>query len=629
MTWTGARAERWGLALVAAGFLVSMALVVARPYSFSDAPIPDEASNHGWATLYNQGRYSLSLSDWFGVSARKELYANGTGIHWLSLNPWWHDADGLGGRDDLSVNVSLDDKVPLPEAVVAIYFVPGQPPLRRATDAEGSALFLNLPQRDLEADASYALHRTESNGPDVDLLESQLLPRSVGLTPYQVTVVIRATRPLPGISDATLVLHDQLGLPVPGAEIALASKRLPSEFHSLGSTDGAGELSLRLDTSGNFILWAEKPSLKGGIPQAALVRKGGDYRMVNVYPPGYALLLAAFMKVGLEGWVSPLSAGITTIATYCLGRRLFGWKVASAAALLTTTCSIAIVMTYARGMADYTAMAFCFLGLWLFVESMLAPPRGWAGLALGLAAGLAFGTAISMRYFVAAGLLGPPLVLSFSRAKGLLLQRVGKAGTALPRPILRRFLAALVGFAFPMALIAAYGAVYLGSPLSMGYLHNMGVAPGPSGQPVPRETAIGDFVLDNLNPLAALPTLGRRLLLLTIAMPFVLLLPLAVVRRYRSPGVMLLGSYFLSNLVTFSMSPWVASWRDLSRSLEDLRYFLPGVPAASILAANALLSLHTPSGIRQALLILTVLAMVGVGLVVANLTIGLILARPR
>ncbi len=583
---------------------------MAYPYSFANTPVADEASNHEWASLYNQGKYSLSLPEWFGVDAQKEFYVNSSGVHSLHLAHWWHDADGVGGRDDLSVNVSLDGLVPLAGVPVNVSPTQGWPSMAQATDVHGSALLRNLPRRDLLIAASYFLH--QAGEPDLALREGEVLPYRFGLTPYLASISLSATSTT---SVVRVSVHDHLAQPVAGARVVLVTKATPGAFRTMGTTNSAGELDVDPGSEGNFILKVQKEALRGGITEAALVRLGGEYRVVNVYPPGYAFLLGLSMSVGLEAWVTPVLHGLVTGVTYGLARRLYGWRVASIAAVLTTTCSLAVVMVYTRGMADYAAMAFPLVGLWLFYESAKAPSRSWRGSALAVAAGLAVGVALAMRYFVA------PV------AGGALLALVFLANGRLPRLTLGRLRArlplALLGLAPPLALLALYSSAYLGGPLSIGYLHNMGVDLAPGGGTVPKETTVLDFIVENLNPLAALPSMGIRLLFVALAFPFLALLPWAFRRKPWHPGTAVLGAYFGINFLAFLFVPWVAAWGDLSRSLEDLRYFLPGIPAAATLAAHGL---DSKGGTKGAALAVAVSA--AMGLFLAKVTIDLILARP-
>jgi hypothetical protein len=74
-------------------------------------------------------------------------------------------------------------------------------------------------------------------------------------------------------------------------------------------------------------------------PDSFLVPFVVDYdgQRFGKYPPGWAVLLAIGIRLGVRGWLNPLLAGLAVWLTYRLGEKLFAESVGLLAAALTTT----------------------------------------------------------------------------------------------------------------------------------------------------------------------------------------------------------------------------------------------------------------------------------------------------
>jgi len=74
-------------------------------------------------------------------------------------------------------------------------------------------------------------------------------------------------------------------------------------------------------------------------PQSFLVPFVVDYQehRFSKYPPGWSLLLALGVRLGIRAWVNPLLAGLGVWLTYILGKRVFNAAVGLLAAALTLT----------------------------------------------------------------------------------------------------------------------------------------------------------------------------------------------------------------------------------------------------------------------------------------------------
>lgn len=129
-------------------------------------------------------------------------------------------------------------------------------------------------------------------------------------------------------------------------------------------------------------------------PDSFLVPFVVDYqeRRFSKYPPGWSLLLAMGIKLGLRAWINPLLAGVGVWLTYLLGKRVFNEKVALLAAGLTLTSPFFLInsgtlLNHPLGLVLSTGFALA----WLNAFCMPDEKHPWihtcaAGLLIGLMA---------------------------------------------------------------------------------------------------------------------------------------------------------------------------------------------------------------------------------------------------
>jgi hypothetical protein len=112
------------------------------------------------------------------------------------------------------------------------------------------------------------------------------------------------------------------------------------------------------------------------------------------YPPGWSLLLAIGMLLGVTSWVNPVLAGFAIWLTYCLGQKIFSRPTALLAAGLMSTSPF-FLLNSAQFLTPPWSLILClsFTNAWLemFFENEKAPNnvptwlKVWvAGLSLGM-----------------------------------------------------------------------------------------------------------------------------------------------------------------------------------------------------------------------------------------------------
>ncbi len=339
---------------------------------------------------------------------------------------------------------------------------------------------------------------------------------------------------------------------------------------------------------------------------------------VNHWAPGYSVILGLLDRVGAAVLTGMLMMAMAAISTYLLARRLFDWRVAFVSTSLLLTCGVALLILWTVGMADYASMAFALAGIWLLVEAVWVKRRWFVSASLGLLGGMSFGVGIWIRYSTASLLVALAflmLALSFNDLKALRTQ-AGRL-TAVLRRLLFRSLPFLAGMAILLVPLAMYNSAYFGGPL--GASHNYGGRINiDTSDGNTTATLVTGSVYSNFDPADAMSTMGTRLLWLLIVMPILILLPMAIYLGWRRLSVLFLLAWFLSNFLLYIFVPWVASWWEMARSLEDTRYFLPSLPPAAMLGGFV---------ITDAMLIPKKRRMLGVAVLSVFLILGFVVAQ--
>ena len=131
-------------------------------------------------------------------------------------------------------------------------------------------------------------------------------------------------------------------------------------------------------------LWAPAPPEPEFFEQEFLLVQNG--RWFGKYPPGYPLLLALGVLVGLPWLVNPVLAMLTVLLFYLLARDLYGRSTGLWAILLLATSPFFLFMS--GSLMLHTAELFwVVLAMWAWLRAVQLPSWRWlvlAGLALGM-----------------------------------------------------------------------------------------------------------------------------------------------------------------------------------------------------------------------------------------------------
>jgi hypothetical protein len=306
-------------------------------------------------------------------------------------------------------------------------------------------------------------------------------------------------------------------------------------------------------------------------PEGSVVVKVEDgYAIANRWPPGYCYLIIPFWISNMIDFINIFACALACVSTYYLAKRLYNQKTAEIAALLVIVCSLAMVMIYGRGMADYAAMAFAAFGITLFIESIRDNDVGEnKKLLLGFLGGLSFASAVTMRYSTIVILLGP-LIYGF-------IKLVKKP----PLKIIKKALLFILGMLVIGSLLASYNTYLFGGPLNSGYQMSTRVEIGEDGNAsieTPEETMFEQYFRPSWDSLRN--AIDRILPQLYLLLPTLFIAPLGL--DFRKNRTWLLFLWILPILVIYMQMTWVGKV-----PVEDMRYFLPVLPPTAILSAYA------------------------------------------
>ncbi len=197
------------------------------------------------------------------------------------------------------------------------------------------------------------------------------------------------------------------------------------------------------------------------IPEPALafgqrfLFEGADGRMYGVFPPGYPLFVALFVKLGVPMLAGPVTAGLLVLAQYALGRAVGIVSRASDDGELATRASLLLTLpSFARAIETADLLSHAFVAV--LVTTALACALFYAARpsrALAAAIGACVGWTISARLLdgvVAAAVVVVTLAVVHAR----------RSERALPIRPLALALAAALPF---LALLAAEQRVATGS----------------------------------------------------------------------------------------------------------------------------------------------------------------------
>jgi len=615
--------ERKAVALLAALFVLCTAFVLAHPHSFAEPTVPDEGAYYLWATIYNNGSYAVPLAEWFGIQDALELCKNSTGVHFLVLSHEVTTRDSVGADNDLVVTVALEDGTRIPGATVVLHPQPQGTALTATTGADGTVAFLNLRRGGYGLEASIVRAPGSPGDPPLDLHAGGPFSVGAGAESYRTFLKVTSVVPSGASHIVALVAGDSFGSTITGADILVGRKGPTAPKPArVGATDGAGEYPLTLSATGNYIVVAQKAGRRGGVPIASIVEVDGQYYAVNRWAPGFSVLLGLFIMAGIAEGINLVLSALASVALYVLVRRMFGWRAAAIATAVGMTCGAALMAVWLAGMADYASMTFALVGIALSQEALAREHRILKPI-LALTAGLSLGFAVCIRYSTVTLVVVPFVMFAIalvraSPRRGRFRVPDAKAIKKLAPP----FLALLLGLAVPAALLMDYNTTYFGSPLGSAYMYGGMITVEGEGNNTTAATSSGTFY-ENFNPVSAVGTLGVRMGWLLLVMPFILFVPLAIWAGRREHAILILAVFFLSNFVLYAFIPWVGVGGDATRAVEDMRYFLPAMPAAAAMASWVLVTQFTRAHARKLLVVVIVVLLLLTGFAGAQMGINL------
>lgn len=254
----------------------------------------------------------------------------------------------------------------------------------------------------------------------------------------------------------------------------------------------------------------------------------------SIYPPGHTAVLAAFGRLGLEGWTGPVLTALTAGFTAALLLRLFPSRPTTARVAALAAAASPFLWGLGAGWLSHTSAACAVaIALWSAVRARDESPR-WA-IATGAAAGWATlarpWTGLTTAVALPVGLWVARAVTERSRPPALRLHRDDEpdepaAPFTLRSALERAGWATLGGLPFAL-LLGLWNHRLFGSPLRFGYdaafgpAHGLGLHRDPWGNLYGAREALGytgaDLVLLGRHlfetPVPAVAAIGAWLLI--------------------------------------------------------------------------------------------------------------------
>jgi len=620
--------ERDRVILLVILYFVVAGFVLSHPHSFASPTVPDEKAYIGWAMVYLNGSLDMPVQDWFGIKADKDVFVDANGPHAIGISAVFADINGTGKKDDVTVSVKRYDSGGLSPAVgatVTLQYGNGKSS-QRTTDTNGQASFTNLPDGFAVIEASFRFS-------GFTLKQGIVLSSPNGLA-YQGLIEVAGYVRAGAQFKVTFQGKDLLSTPINGANVTLMA--VPSGPTQSGRSSSNGQFNVTI-SPGTYHVTYRKPQARGESPFATVVIVDGKPLVVNHWPPGYSFVLAGTIALRIVDATALIMMAIGSISIYVLVRRLFDPTSAFFASCVYMTAGIAIAIVWTSGMADYASLTFACAGLALFAESVFAhhvkKRTKWA--VLGLASGLLLAASVWTRYSTATMLVAPLallvclFVLDLKEAPGgasseASMARVRHTVNALKVRCLQS-IPFLLGLLLLLAPLFWYNMHYFNGPFNSGYSYGSQISVSTSDSGTNASVNENNY-FSNFDPVDSLSTVDERLRLLPLVMAPVIAVPIMLAVRRRDMLVWWGFVAFGANFFLYLFVPWVASWGDLTRSIEDMRYFLPALVGGAMLCGVGLSILY--GGKKSAALAILLIIMLA-GFASAGVAIDLQNARLR
>ena len=351
----------------------------------------------------------------------------------------------------------------------------------------------------------------------------------------------------------------------------------------IGCTNEQGNCSINLSPRSNMHHVTVVKETNNIFPPlgSVVINVDGEYAIANRWPPGYCYLIIPFWISGMIIFINIFMCAIACVSTYFIARRLYDHKTGVIATALIMVCGLAMVMIYARGMADYAAMAFALAGVALLLESIqnhTGKNKMLLNLFLGFLGGLSFALAVTMRYSTIVILIGP---LVYGAIKFIKIPKYSRFITVKKSSSF--ILAFISGLFIIGCLLASYNANLFGGPLNSGYQmsHTVETTDGNATVVTPEKTMFEQYFNPSSNTLQNI--FNRILPQLFLLLPTLFIVPLGLFLDFRRSRAWLLLFWIIPTLIIYMQMNWVGQV-----PVEDMRYFLPVLPPTAILSAYAI-----------------------------------------
>jgi len=376
-----------------------------------------------------------------------------------------------------------------------------------------------------------------------------------------------------------IVVLDTFKRPVGYVDVTLDGR-------ALGQTDTQGLLSLEEEMDDKeHVLDLHKKVDGYEVPLASGVGTvDGEPHYVNHWPPGPSVVLSWFMKLGIENLFGLFFFALLAVSTYLLTRRFLGFRFGLIAAVLVMSNSIVIMLLYGQWMGDLSSPAFALFGMFLFVEAteLMFKDKKLLPVIFFLASGLCFAAGVSMRY--------SGIVMCFAPVTYLVLRLVPREKLQLKKVFnvknLKRSVFAAVPWVIGLLIIglilASYNSAYFGGPFNSGYQSSrtfFAVSGEEGDTTLETYEAEENFFQRYFNYEEQDVDNFSNIFVFMLCLVPLLFVCIPVVLLIRRPIVAALLVWIIAVFVIYLSQGWV-----LTNTLGDIRYYLPIVPPAGILA---------------------------------------------
>ncbi len=602
--------ERCILFVILTFVIISMYIhTIEHGVESSQPHLKDEEGYYGWAELYTDGYYSIPLDEAEGRYFYESVFSTEISEGKYSVDFEYGSFDGERENNDIEFQVTDSDNNPVAGANITLKIDKRVEDSSRVwentTDTSGKCRLFNIPFGKIPA----IIAIPPEQGGKVTIIQ-EVLEAETKEGRYNIYAEVDVESKGEEYQLSITVL-DMLGAPLEGVEVIIdKGERNTIELDltdASGKTEYTGELEEGQHTvMANKIIEGPTPPLASGVAEL-----DGEYHYVNHWPPGPSVIISWLMYIGLEGLFGTLMVVILALSVWGITCRTFDWKGATLATFLTMTGGITLQLYFGQWMGGLASVALAFLGLWLFMialdqwderyDLIGKMTRFVLPIIISFIGGIMLGSAVTMRYSTAVACFMPALFLL-----GVLIKDAGQKGMDKNKPLYfikrlfsKKNILKVLGLTLPLCIglgliggiLLAYNANYFGGPFNSGYqAQNL--------QAVVSSDTAGNMTLEVSEPSASFfdsyfnwgeddkenaPYIFEYLLVF-VPLLFICIPAIWVLRK--EPIIYAMLSLILLTLIIYLSQGWV-----LKRTVEDIRYYIPLIPPASIMSSVLLVKL--------------------------------------